>query len=155
MSVQFLRGDIFRSRAQTIAHGCNCRGRMGAGIAREFKRRYPRMFKEYKRRCHGGLFVPGGHYLHKESSPWVLNLATQDAVGGAQIEFVEHCLSEFTEYYEEEGITSLAMPRIAAGLGGLDWKEVKALIDEILSRVSIPVFVYEEFQQGLKAREIF
>ena len=41
MSLIFLSGNLFESNAQTIGHGCNTKGIMGAGIAREFKRRYP------------------------------------------------------------------------------------------------------------------
>lgn len=153
MSVQFLEGDLFLSDAQTIAHGCNCRGRMGAGIAAQVKAMHPEMFQEYRRRCHKGELQPGGHYLYRESIPWVLNLATQDTSGGARIEFVERCFEDFVDYYEEEGITSLAMPRIAAGLGRLEWVDVKALICDALGPLPIPVYVYEEFQRGLKAKE--
>ncbi len=153
MSVQFLAGDLFLSNAQTLAHGCNCKGRMGAGIARDLKAVHPEMFKEYRRRCHKGEFRPGGHYLYKESPPWALNLATQDTTGGARIEFVERCFEDFVGYYEEEGITSLAMPRIGSGLGGLEWEDVKAQICEILGPLPIPVYVYEDFQRGLKAKE--
>ena len=153
MGIQFLTGDIFYSKAQTIAHGCNCRGRMGAGIALEIKRRYPRMFKEYRRRCHKGLFAPGGYFLHKESTPWILNLATQGTIDGAEAGHVERCFRELPQYYGQEGITSLAVPRIAAGLGGLEWQDVRRLICEILGPMTIPIFVYEDYQRGSRADE--
>ena len=144
MSVQFVKGDLFDSKAQTLAHGCNCQGKMGAGIALGFKRRYPSMFKEYKRLCHSGLFVPGSYFLFKYSSPWILNLATQDTKRGARIEFVEHCLVKLSENYHDEGITSIAMPRIGAGLGGLPWHAVKKLIISILDPLPIEILVYEK-----------
>lgn len=153
MSVQFVSGDIFLSDAQTLAHGCNCKGRMGAGIALEIRRRYPLMFEEYKRRCRSGLFLPGGNFLYKESRPWILNLATQDVVGSARIEYVVECFQNLTEYCRAEGITSLAMPRIAAGLGGVDWKAVKGVIRDILDPMEVPIVVYEDYQEGLKAKE--
>jgi len=62
MSIIYLSGDIFNSNAQTLGHGCNTKGKMGAGIAREFKRQYPYMFKEYKRRCYNEILEPGGYY---------------------------------------------------------------------------------------------
>ena len=153
MAVRFVSGDIFCTEAQTITQGCNCRGRMGAGIALEFKRRYPEMFKEYKYLCHKGLFVPSGHFLYKMSSPWILNFATQDTIGGAKIEFVEKCLSDFSEYYTEKGITSLAMPRIAAGLGGIEWQDIKQLIFKVFDPMEIPIYVYEVFQQEIEANK--
>lgn len=154
MPVQFLTGDIFYTNAQTIAHGCNCNGRMGAGIARDIKKRHPGMFREYKSLCHREQLLPGGYYLYKESEPWILNLATQDTLGGARIEYVEECLENFTEYYEQEGITSLAMPRVAAGLGGLQWEDVKKLLTDILGQLPISVYVYENFERFTVGNEI-
>jgi hypothetical protein len=54
--------------------------------------------------------------------PWVLNLAPQDVLGGARLEYVD---IELGEYYEREGIASLALPMIGAGLGGLEWPLVR------------------------------
>ena len=151
MPIQFLTGDIFYTGAQTIANGCNCRGRMGAGIARDIKKRLPAMYKSL---CHQNLIVPGGYYLYRESEPWILNLATQDKLGGARIEYVEECLENFTGYYEEEGTISLAIPRIAAGLGGLQWEDIKELLIEILEPLPIPIYVYEHYEKFTKGNEI-
>lgn len=145
MPIKFLKGNIFGSEAQTLAHGCNCRGKMGAGIATEFKYRYPEMYKEYRRLCYKELFKPGDHYLYKAQDRWILNLATQGTTKGAKIEYIEKCFADFADYYEEEGITSLAMPRIGAGLGGLEWDEVKELMVQYFETLNIPIFVYEEF----------
>ena len=83
MPVQFVEGDLFLNKynAQAFAHGCNCVGSMGAGIAVEFKQRYPEMFEEYHRRCKAQPreFNPGDVFLWKaEDKPWVFNLATQE-----------------------------------------------------------------------------
>jgi len=59
-----------------MAHGVSCAGRMGAGIALEFRRRFPEMFQEYRRRCYKKRLQPGDLFLWKQSQPWVLNMAT-------------------------------------------------------------------------------
>ena len=146
MSINYLSRDIFNSNAKTIGHGCNTKGKMGAGIAREFKRQYPYMFKEYKRRCYKEILEPGGYYLYKDSAPWILNFATQGSLGGARLEYVEKCFSDFAEYYEQEGIKSLALSRIAAGLGGLDWQDVKEILIEYLDPLPINICVYEHYE---------
>lgn len=145
MSLIFLSGNLFESDAQTIGHGCNTKGIMSAGIAREFKQRYPYMYEEYRYRCRNNMFNPGGYYLYKDAEPWVLNFATQADRGGAKIEYVEKCFVDFISYYREEGISSLAIPRIAAGLGGLEWQDVKCLLIDILDDIDIPVYVYEKY----------
>ena len=149
----FLKGDIFLSRAQTIAHGCNTRGKMGAGIAVEFRARWPQMFEQYRNLCHRDELQPGGYFLYKDSDPWILNLATQSTTRGATLEHISGCLHAIASSYLAEGITSLAMPRLGAGLGGLRWEDVKHVIVGELGSLTIPVFVYEEYVAGLKAAE--
>ena len=153
MTVRYVRGDLFYSRAQTLAHGVNCRGRMGAGIALEFRRRYPVMFKEYQQRCKDGRLRPGEYFLWRSAEDWILNLATQDTLGGATLDIVRRALEALAAHYEAEGITSVAMPRIGAGLGGLEWHEVKALINDVLSDLPLDVVVYEEYVKGVEADE--
>lgn len=51
MSIEFVRGDLLASSLPAVAHGCNCAGAMGKGIALDFKRRFPKMFTEYKALC--------------------------------------------------------------------------------------------------------
>lgn len=70
-----------------------------------------------------------------------MNLATQGELGGSRLEYVEKCFSDFANYYEEEGITSLALPRIAAGLGGLDWQDVKEILIEYLHLLPINIYL--------------
>lgn len=154
MPLQIVRGDLFLSGAQTLAHGCNTRGRMGAGIAVAFKERFPDMFRDYRRQCRNGTFQPGQIALYPQQRPWVLNLATQDSLGGARLEYVRSCFSAISEDFGDLGIRSLAMPRIAAGLGGLEWEAVLDLAYAWLDPLEIPIIFYEEFLPGVRAREV-
>lgn len=153
MPVIFVRGDLFLSGAQTLGHGVNCRGKMGAGIATEFRRRFPEMFEAYREICRTGELEPGRYFLWKESTPWVLNLATQASTHGARPEFVRDALHAFARRCEAEGVTSLALPRLAAGLGGLAWEEVRAILEEAFAELPIPVHVYEEYLPGVQAEQ--
>ena len=47
-------GDMFESPAQTLVNTVNTVGVMGKGVALEFKRRFPEMFRDYKERCERG-----------------------------------------------------------------------------------------------------
>ncbi len=150
MPVVFCKGDLFLSGAQTLAHGCNCRGVMGAGIAVAFKKRFLDMFERYKHVCTFGEFTPGKAYVDKKCTPWVLNLATQWAFSGAELKFIKQTFQWIADKYQEEEITSIAMPQIGAGYGGLNWHSVKELITDILHPLPIPIYVYEKFVLGVK-----
>jgi O-acetyl-ADP-ribose deacetylase (regulator of RNase III) len=153
MPIEFVTGDLFanRVRAQALAHGCNCQGSMGAGIATGFRDRYPEMFAEYRKRCKAKPreFNLGDVFLWKaEDQPWVFNLATQEGTWRARASYqaIEMALRGMREQAGREVITSIAVPRIGAGYGGLSWKKVRAIIEEAFKEWTGTLYVYEEFQ---------
>jgi O-acetyl-ADP-ribose deacetylase (regulator of RNase III) len=154
MPIEFVSGDLFVNRveAEALAHGCNCAGSMGAGVAVGFKQRYPAMFEEFRRRCKAKPpeFTLGDVFLwREEGKPAVFNLGTQPRPGrGATYPIVEAALRALREAADEAGITSIAMPRIAAGYGGLSWKKVKALIESCFADWPGVLYVYDEYKPG-------
>lgn len=53
----------------------------------------------------------------------------------------------------EERLKSLAMPKIASGDFGIDWAEVRGMMDSQLGELVISVFVYMEELEGQVASE--
>lgn len=152
MSTQYLSGDLFANEhhAQALSHGCNCQGSMGAGIAVGFRQRYPAMYEEYRRRCKATprQFNPGDVLLWKAvQQPWVFNLATQEDCrrSRATPEAIERALLTMCALADAEGISSIAIPRIGAGLGGLDWRQVRAIIERVFGDWAGTLYVYETF----------
>ncbi len=126
--ITYIKGNLFDSNVDALAHGCNTIGKMNAGIAREFKVRYPEMFDDYKQKCDKGLFLPGeGYIFMNEYPPHIINLATQDR-GHAKLSYVDSTLKWLKKNWKKEGLNSVAMPKIASGLGKLEWEAVKELI---------------------------
>ena len=154
MPIEFVTGDLFvnRVKAEALAHGCNCAGSMGAGIAVGFKERYPAMFEEFKRRCKSKPpeFTLGDVFFWREAGKHaVFNLGTQPRPGrGATYPVVEAALNALRVSADEAGVRSIAMPRIAAGYGGLSWKKVRAQIESAFAGWSGVLYVYEEFKEG-------
>lgn len=152
MPVEYVAGDLFVNRvgAAALGHGCNCAGSMGAGIAVGFRERYPAMYEEYRRRCKADPpeFGMGDVFLWQEAGkPAVFNLGTQPRPGrGATYPAVEAALRAMRAAAEAAGIRSIAVPRIAAGYGGLSWKKVRALIDGVFGDWDGTLFVYETFE---------
>jgi O-acetyl-ADP-ribose deacetylase (regulator of RNase III) len=71
----------------------------------------------------------------------------------ATVEHVNHALRELHKLMETEKFTSLALPRLATGVGGLDWDEVSPPINKHLGGLNVPVYVYVTFQKGVAANE--
>jgi O-acetyl-ADP-ribose deacetylase (regulator of RNase III) len=54
---------------------------------------------------------------------------------------------------EKENFTSIALPRLATGVGGLNWEEVKPLISKHLGDLKLPIYVYTTYAKGKAADE--
>lgn len=142
--ITFLEGNLFDSPAQVITNTVNCVGVMGKGVALEFKKRYPAMFEDYKKRCEKGLLKVGQPYLWEDETAQVLNFPTKRHWrAGSRLEDIEAGLKYLAAHYTEMGIITLAMPPLGCGNGGLDWGDVKALLAKYLGdALDLEVFVY-------------
>jgi O-acetyl-ADP-ribose deacetylase (regulator of RNase III) len=152
MPIQLVAGDLFANRfgARALAHGCNCQGSMGAGIARGFRDRYPRRYEEYHRRCKAQprQFNLGDAWLWKaDDRPWVFNLGTQEGTWQARASYpaIEAALTSMRQQADREGVTSIAIPRIGAGYGGLSWKKVRDVVEQVFVDWTGTLYVYEEY----------
>jgi O-acetyl-ADP-ribose deacetylase (regulator of RNase III) len=66
---------------------------------------------------------------------------------------INHCLRDLRKLVEDEGVGSLALPRLATGVGGLDWSDVQPLLETHLATLAIPVIVYARYVPGQAAVE--
>lgn len=148
--LKFVKGDIFKSNAQTLVNTVNCRGVMGKGLALEFKKRFPQMFEEYKKECKEGRLKIGTLHLYRGHDKWILNFPTKDHWRGrSRLEYIEQGLEYFVSHYKQWGIKSIAFPKLGCDLGGLNWEKVKEKMREYLKDLDdIEIFVYEDFNNS-------
>lgn len=147
-------GDLFSSDAQTLVNTVNCVGVMGKGIALEFKKRFPEMYRDYEDRCRQGLVRLGRPYLYKQLvGPCILNFPTkQDWRSVSRLKDIVAGLEYLEQNYRAWGITSLAVPPLGCGQGGLDWRVVGPTLFRHLSRLDIPVELFAP--HGTPEREL-
>ena len=153
-------GDILLSDAQAIAHGIAPGDHFNQGLALALRERFPAMAKDFRHYCQVQHPKPGHAWLWAGPEKVVINLMTQEPAkdekahpGKATAHNVGHALKELRGLIEKEGITSVALPRLATGVGGLEWSEVKPLIEKHLGDLGIPVIVYETYEKGRKHPE--
>lgn len=134
--------DYFNLDVQTYVNPVNCLGIMGAGLAKQFKYRFPVMFETYRRDCMNGLYMPGtvtlwmDEYLPKR----VLNFTTKGTFHDpSDLKYVEAGLKDFVSKYKELGITSIVFPRLGCGLGRLSWHDVKPLMFKYLDPLTVDI----------------
>jgi len=140
----YLRTSLFKSDAQTLVNPVNCVGVMGKGLAADFRKRYPEMFSRYRELCENQLLDIGKLWLWKSGSQWVLNFPTKRHWrSSSRLDFVELGLHKFVSSFEERGITEVAFPRLGCGNGGLDWSNVRPLMESYLKPLPIPVYIHD------------
>lgn len=156
-----VEGDILLTKARAIAHGLAANDPMDQGLALALHERYPAMHKDFHHWCHQNHPEPG------EAWAWggadgvrIVNLVTQEGgyggnkkPGKASVSNVNHALRALKKIVDEEKFTSLALPRLATGVGGLKWDHVAPLIEKQLGGLAIPVYVYTLYRPGVAAAE--
>ena len=153
-------GDILLTKAQMIAHGIASNDPMTQGLALSLHKNYPSMHKDFHHWCHIQNPKPGSAWMWGGTGGVrVTNLITQehDGHGGqpgkASVKNVRKCLKELVKILKKESITSVALPKLATGVGGLAWEDVHPLITDKLGDLDIPVYIYTVFHAGQQAEE--
>jgi O-acetyl-ADP-ribose deacetylase (regulator of RNase III)/uncharacterized protein YwgA len=142
-----LIGDMFASEAQTLVNTVNCVGIMGKGVALEFKKRFPRMAKDYVARCEAKMVRLGEPYLYADGSGTnILNFPTKGHWrSSSRLADIEKGLDHLAANFESWGVTSLALPPLGCGNGGLPWSEVGPLIYAKLHQLPISIELYAPY----------
>ncbi len=157
--LKMVSGDILLSKAQVIAHGVAPDDHFNQGLALSLRQQYPAMAKDFRHYCQVSHPKPG------EICAWggadgkrVIHLLTQEAPkskqshpGKATTHNVNVALRNLRKLIDEEGFSSIALPKLATGVGGLGWDEVMPLIENHLGDLNIPVYVYETYVKGQAA----
>lgn len=144
-------GNIFDLKGiSSYAHGCNCAGAMGKGIALQFRDKFPVMYQQYKKMCQEGRFSLGDVFIYNHDNEVIFNLATQKTWRTkANITAIETALMKMLDYADQNKISKIAIPKIGAGLGGLNWNDAKIVIDKTANNFpDIDLFVVENYKEN-------
>lgn len=142
-------GDIFTTTSRAVGHGVNTHGLMGAGIARTFRTRYPKMYEAYHQECLLGK-LPGGSVFpwreeYEDGTSFIFNIASQEKPGSnASYDHLVSGVKIALEWCDTWGVPVLALPRIGSGIGGLDEKVVEAILTALAEKspVDIELWTY-------------
>lgn len=159
--IREVEGDILLSRAAALAHGVAPNDDFKSGLALSLRKQWPAMYNDFRHYCHhdhpkaGGTWSWGG-----PGGARIVALLTQepprnpgDHPGRAKLKHVNHALKALRRVIDDEGYASVALPRLATGVGGLDWDDVRPLIERHLGDLEIPVYVYSTYHPGQQAAE--
>lgn len=134
MSFAVEYGDLFNHSAEALAHGVNCVGVAGAGVAKIMAQRFPDAILQYQTLARRGDLQPGGAMLCPAygDRPAILHCASQNRPGpDARPEWLRSSLTQGLDLAHKNGIASVALPLIGGGIGGLAPAEAQRIIREV------------------------
>lgn len=147
-------GDIFNTDLENIGHGTNCRGIMGSGIAAQVADRFPETEAMYKILCDArgedlaGTIQPVLDYdRERKRNVTIINMFTQVEPGpNADYDLLDHAVRDALGYIEQSKSNSLAIPKVGAGVGGLDWDKVEEIIADAVDDhdVTLEIWTYDK-----------
>lgn len=140
-------GNIFESKMEVLVNTINCVGVMGKGIACDFKKKYPEMFKEYKALCDQHIIKTGELYPYLENNKVkVINFPTkQHWRSPSKIEYITEGLQWFVDHYKELNIRSIAFPPLGCGNGDLSWDYIESIMYQYLKDIPIDIEIYAPY----------
>ena len=140
-------GNLLKADVEALANSVNTVGVMGKGIALQFKNAFPGNFKAYEAACKkqavrlGEVFVFDNGQLMPPR--WIINFPTKGHWRArSRIRDVADGLDDLRHVIEELEISSIALPPLGCGHGGLEWDEVRSLIKERLGDLDVAVHLY-------------
>jgi len=149
MTIRYKSGNILAEDAEAIVNTVNCVGVMGRGIALQFKKAFPDNFKAYAAACQREEVLPGKMFItdtgQLTNPRYIINFPTKRHWRGkSRMEDIDSGLAALVEEIRTRNISSIAIPPLGSGLGGLEWHDVRQRIEDTLHGVNnVEVIVFE------------
>lgn len=142
-----VRGDLLGADVDAVVNTVNTVGVMGKGIALQFKRAYPDMFKEYERAAKQGDVQLGRMFVYptgKLTPRYIINFPTKKHWRArSRLSDIRSGLADLVRVVRALDVRSIAVPPLGCGSGGLDWREVRPVIVEALEALrDVDVRIY-------------
>ena len=147
--INVTRGNIIEADAEALVNTVNCEGFMGKGIALQFKKAFPENCKAYERACRAQEVQPGRMFVFSTGSmmnpKYIINFPTKRKWReNSRMEDIESGLTALVQELRRLKVSSVAVPPLGCGHGGLDWRRVRPLIERALAALpDVRVLLFE------------
>src|SRR5579884_1817745 len=134
MTIKLVKGDLLSQNVDAVVNTVNTVGVMGKGVALQFKRRWPENFRAYERASKQGDVQIGKMFIYDAgrllTPRYIINFPTKvHWRSPSKLEYIREGLEDLVSQIRRLNIESIAMPPLGCGNGGLDWEDVRPLIE--------------------------
>lgn len=147
--IQEAHGNLLDAEADALVNTVNTVGVMGKGIALQFKRAFPANYKAYKRACDQGVVELGRMFIWDAGAiaggpRYIINFPTKKHWRSkSKLEDIRAGLDDLVRQLKDLSVTSVAVPPLGCGHGGLQWDQVRPLIESAFEELpDVTVLMY-------------
>lgn len=144
--IKYIEGDVLAApiaRTTVLMHVCNNQYVMGAGIALQIAKKWPRVYEMYK--LHKTLELGTCQWVTADKDLVVVNMIAQtlewvDNKPPLSYEALQNCLSEIAEVARHDDLVVRA-PKIGSYLAGGEWKIIEKMIETTFTDIEVEIYV--------------
>jgi len=149
--ITYKHGDVLKAledrEINVMAHGCNCSGGFGSGVAGQVAKKWPHVRNAYKA-LHNengtilGFFQP----VAISDDQFVVNCGTQDqylprGIKHADYDAIDDVMESLSLYVSRKPL-KVGIPKIGSALAGGDWVEIEKIVLRYFTESDITVYIY-------------
>lgn len=156
-------GNLLNAPQKVIAHQVNCQGKMGSGVAKAIRDKYPKVYEDYSMICKAisSKRLRGMAQIVIDSERIVVNLFGQEYYGYDGKKYTSYAyLTKALDYlfrtiYQSNKISSneignklysdnaFAIPyKMGCDRGGADWNIVESILEDLSDYYGVDVYIY-------------
>ena len=150
MSIEWVKGDLLEADVDYICHQVNCQGKMGSGIAKSIRDKWPNVYTKYisdmnYHKSFGGNSLGSCQFVEVSPELTVINMFAQEYYGYDGRRYTSYdafwsCLGEIKNILKKG--SKIGFPRgIGCGLGGANWEVIESMIIAALDK-DFEVYIY-------------
>ncbi|QJD96390.1 macro domain-containing protein [Mucilaginibacter robiniae] len=146
--ITYTQGNLLDAQAEALVNAVNTVGVMGKGIALQFRHQFPENYKAYKDAVDQGELTTGKVQVVPIAGmgkiKYIVNFPTkQHWRSPSKILWIKEGLADLCAQIINYHISSIALPALGCGNGGLDWAVVKPIMEQYLSNLNADIIIYE------------
>ncbi|MEO5824677.1 MAG: macro domain-containing protein [Gemmatimonadales bacterium] len=138
--IRYAKGNLLEAPVDALVNTVNEVGVMGKGIALQFREAFPLSAREYEDAAKAGRVKVGRVFVTRSQEllgpQWIIHFPTKRHWRHpSQLAWIRDGLRDLVRIVKREGITSIALPPLGCGNGGLEWTLVRNEMEAALSAV--------------------
>ena len=148
--IHYVKGNLLDSKENYICHQVNCQGRMGSGVAKQIREKWPAVYDVYRAEAHPNRLgeICSVNIIGNIPIQTVINMYGQETYGYDGRRFTSYdafwnCLGKIRERVPKDA--TIALPdHIGCGLGGANWEVIRTMIEQALGDYEVYIYKLEE-----------